>query len=752
MHRNARFPVQVLTLVLLSLAGPTRARAQDVVDAGRRIDWSQVGIPGGVPRRTTSCATLNPGATVDQINTAIATCPSGQVVYLNAGTYNLASGIDFDNHSGVSLRGAGPDQTKLVFSKSVNCSGMGGNVCIRNSKNDINWGGGPSNLANWTAGYAKGTTQLTLDSTTNLKVGSVLILDQLDDSDTDTAGIWICQTDNVCSDEGTGGGGRTGRAQTQITRVTAISDNTITISPGVEMPNWRAAQSPQAWWANTTLTMAGIEDLAIDHTASDERSGIFFFNAYNCWVKNVKSVNPNRNHVWFYLTASTVVRDSYFYGTKNAASQSYGVECYGGSDSLVENNIVQHVTAPLIDNGACSGTVYGYNYAIDDYYSVSPGWMMGSNLLHGAGSGMTLHEGNEGAGFEPDDVHGTHNFITALRNYFTGWETGKTAQTVPVNIYAFGRYLNLVGNVLGKAGYHDTYECNISGAGFDTAIYRLGEATQTAPSDALVKTTLLRWGNYDTVTGAVQWRASEIPSGLPQYANPVPVQQSVPNSYYLAGKPVWWPASMPWPAIGPDVTGGDGPGGHAYKNPAHACYDNTPKDSSGILDFNADKCYAANVLTVDAGFGDGATRDTVTADGRADAGAIADAAPVDNRPADLPATDADALADVGVPGKDSADGFAAADAVPDLAADAAGASTGDAAADMGGAAKADSAATLADVPVRDAPLFRDEVGTTGTGKASGCSCTVGNRERRNLVTALAPFALLALTSLRRRRS
>ena len=91
-----------------------------------------------------------------------------QVVYLNPGTYNLASGIDFDNHSNVTLRGAGPDQTKLVFAKSMNCSGMGGNICIRNSKNDINWGGGPSNLANWTAGYAKDTTQITLDSTKGL--------------------------------------------------------------------------------------------------------------------------------------------------------------------------------------------------------------------------------------------------------------------------------------------------------------------------------------------------------------------------------------------------------------------------------------------------------------------------------------------------------------------------------------------------------------------------------------------------------
>jgi len=48
---------------------------------------------------------------------------------------------------------------------------------------------------------------------------------------------------------------------------------------------------------------------------------------------------------------------------------------------------------------------------------------------------------------------------------------------------------------------------------------------------------------------------------------------------------------MPWPAIGPDVTGGQDPSGHVYANPAQVCYNNTPKDSNGILIFNADKCY-----------------------------------------------------------------------------------------------------------------------------------------------------------------
>src|SRR5262249_24123755 len=100
---------------------------------------------------------------------------------------------------------------------------------------------------------------------------------------------------------------------------------------------------------------------------------------------------------------------------------------------------------------------------------------------------------------------------------------------------------------------------------------------------------LMRWGNYDVKNGT-RWVASEVPSGLSQFANPVPSSQTLPVSFYLSAKPSWW-GTMPWPAIGSDVTGGMDATGHVYANPAQACYNKTSKDSAGILIFNADNCY-----------------------------------------------------------------------------------------------------------------------------------------------------------------
>src|SRR5207249_6587087 len=111
---------RLLTCLILLSVTPLAVRAQQwsgILDPSRAIDWSNAGIPGGIPNRTSICATLSPGATSSQINNAIASCPAGQVVFLNAGTYNIAGGINFAGHSNVTLRGAGPTQTILQRSE-----------------------------------------------------------------------------------------------------------------------------------------------------------------------------------------------------------------------------------------------------------------------------------------------------------------------------------------------------------------------------------------------------------------------------------------------------------------------------------------------------------------------------------------------------------------------------------------------------------------------------------------------------------
>ncbi len=122
------------------------------------------------------------------------------------------------------------------------------------------------------------------------------------------------------------------------------------------------------------------------------------------------------------------------------------------------------------------------------------------------------------------------------------------------------------------------------------------EKYSTMPNDLRVRSTIMRWGNYDTVNDATRWQPSEVPSSVSPYGNPVPSSQALPDSFYLTAKPAWF-GSVPWPAIGPDVSGGNlaGVGGHAYKIPAQLCFENVMHGSfsSGLLSFNAKNCYAA---------------------------------------------------------------------------------------------------------------------------------------------------------------
>ncbi len=610
----------LLFSLILLLMVPTTAYAQlwtGIIDPSRAIDWSKAGIPGGIPNRTTICATLNPGATSATINSAIASCPANQVVFLNAGTYSLSAGINFTGKSNVTLRGAGPDATIIDFTAGTSCGGNGGDICVGPST--LLWYGSPqvqpggSNAATWSGGYSKGTTQITLSNvgSAGISVGTALILDQANDT-SDTGGVYICDIANSCNQEGSNNrngriiGGVTHSLQ-QLVTVTAINGSSYTISPGLYANNWRAGQSPGAWWI-PAISQVGIEHMTVDHTnSSTGGAGIYLYSCHNCWVKDVKSLNANRNHVWLFYSAHDTVRDNYFYGTKNAASSSYGVEVYEASDHLIENNIFQHVTAPIMF-GQSAGTVVGYNYALDNYYTSSVNWLEASSATHNAGNEMNLFEGNELYSIECDTTWGTGGDITLFRNQLPGrGMNGATLTSLNTNsiiLMSHCRGYNIVGNALGTSAYHTTYEAfppnSVSSSSCDHTVYQWGwggtecgtNSNLGVPDDTLARSTSLRWGNYDTVNASVQWNPSEIPTAAVPFinGNSVPVDQNLPASFYLSSKPSWW-GTVPWPAIGPDVTGGPLTAGHAYAIPAQVCYNNSAKDSSGILTFNANNCY-----------------------------------------------------------------------------------------------------------------------------------------------------------------
>jgi len=577
----------------------TAQAATNIISTARSVDWSTAGA--SIATRTTVCSSLTASATAAQINTAIANCPAGQVVSLAAGNYTLSAGLLFQRDN-VTLRGAGSNATFLNITTTNACGGITARICVRgDTLNDLD---SPGNIANWTAGFAKGTSVITLSSVANLAVGSILMLDQVDDGTTDTGTIWIGDTAGVhcldCSSPSRGGN----RAQMQVVTVKAINGTSVTIEPPVIWPNFASAKSPQAFYPsnNAARTGVGIENMAIDSPDSGIAiaQSVTFYNTTSSWMKNVRMTHIGEKGIRIYQSTHITIRDSYFFdkqGTDSSqeGSESYGVDVFMGSMNLVENNIVEHITSPLMCESGVAN-VYAYNYTRDDFYKVSdPSWAQASSYNHGV-CAYNLYEGNTGFGFISDIVHSSNYFHTNFRNRYIGVESAFTLQTVPIHIYAANRYQNVIGNVLGTNSYHTRYESFPTDAtNCDRSIFAIGWGGNCGGGGLANKpdtrTSLFRWGNYDTVNDASRFLASEVPSAASNYPNAVPSDNILPSSLYLPGRPAYF-GSTPWPAIGPDVTGGPDStvGGHAHKIPALVCYESTPK-VSGVLAFNAATCY-----------------------------------------------------------------------------------------------------------------------------------------------------------------
>lgn len=697
-----------------------------ILDPSRAVDWSQAGIPGGIPNRTTVCQTVVPsgltGPTdMTNIQNAIAACAGkNEVVQLQAGTYTISQGLTFGQINQVTLRGAGPDKTKLVFTGVVGCNEHA-DVCIQGSSG---WSQNYSGSTTWTGGYSQGTSTITLGSTAGLSVGQMIILDQRDDSigilnsngaiesgttvtittskahgyiagqrvgiggvsvsgyngwytitavpssttfqytasapglsasgggysTVDTGGIFVNDVPDVTIDE-TGGIGRacpdsndpscaTGeisqRNQMEIKRITAISGNQVTIDPPLEMTNWRTSQSPGVWWVSNYDTEDGIENLTLDYTSDNGESfvtgGVVFFNCYECWAKNVRSIAGNRNHVWIEQSARTQVVDSYFFGTKAGAAKSYGVEAYGpDSDNVIQNNICQHVVACLMIGGDW-GSVYSYNYAVDSGYSPTD-WLIGMIFENHDFAGMDLFEGNDTDALNFDNVHGTGSSETTFRNRVRGQDTpAKVTPMLAVLDNSFNRAENFVGNILGTPGAETGYVTTGCSEPCTMGTFPVGYVwgldfqaeKSSVPNDPMAASSLLRWGNYDVVKAAVQWNSSEIPTTGITFVNgnPIPASHTLPNSLYLSGAPSFWQTKWgtpPFPAIGPDVTGGsapDGAGGYSYAIPAQLCYENTSDDPAYQKTFTVSTAtWSSGTATLTIGSNAVVSADTVTVSG-----------------------------------------------------------------------------------------------------------------------------------------
>jgi len=648
-------------IFILSLLG-TYARGQvwsGILDSSRAVDWTSAGVVGGIPSASwVQCgSTITPygssgtpqSATV--INSALAGCAALHYVQLGPGTFYLNSGIIMKPNT--VLRGAAGNATSIVFSGGYGCGGLGAQVCFVDSSGYYYGSAavapGGANSANWTGTnatngtYTQGATSIRLTSVGSSAIsnGQYIYLDQNNDNPATpstgfTSGLLICDNTSAtdgCSLEsgspgrcsvGAGtnpcGGGGVHRNLIQIVKVTAGCSSPctgagpfdVTITPGIYGKKWASGFNPGAWWSGNDMQNAGIENVNIDSTnvGTGTTYAIYFNNAFNCWVSGIRSLKANRAHVTLNPAAHITVQNSYFFGTQSTFATSYGVEGFINSDNLVANNIFQQVTAPII-LGPSTGSVFIYNFALHDTFG-TPTWMQQAFAWrHDAGAVYNLSEANTTNGYWEDVFHGTGGLNTAFRNYATGWEPGKTQETVPVQLFSYNRFENFIDNILGCKNttaafpgncgnpYHTIYITH-NGVGQAGSIYDTNagnhETSTLVLPDPYVTTSLFLWGNYDVVNNAQRFNSGEVPSSLSDgYANAVPASHAMPSSFFYSSAPSYFSPSIDrWPPLGADLSP------MVSTLPAQRCYNTIsngmdPAGTGGPYTFNPNTCYTATV-------------------------------------------------------------------------------------------------------------------------------------------------------------
>jgi hypothetical protein len=549
-------PVFVVSLACATISLTQASSVAEIIPASRRIDWSvgkTVGVPGGIPNRTTigknavTDYNADPTGARDStaaIQNAINNAGTEQVVYIPAGSYKISGNIT--PRSNVTLRGAGMGLTILKP------QGGGGNGTLQNSGD---WPV-PSPTITIMSGATKGSTSVTVTKSSGVAVHKLITISSIREP-------YMWHMGSSYGDGPSYNGLDKTRLLNSTHYVTSIRGNTINFTPPLPID---MANTPKITpWKSIILVGFGIEDITFDMKDSDAIAPIFLAQPYSCWIRGVEVANTRSRQMWFYQMVNCEIRECYVHDTIGTGPNHEGIDlalecCF----NLIENNICINGGKPAIQlgdwGGGCNGNVIGYNYIHNANIGSAP-VEYSISVNHGPHNLMNLVEGNVGQGVTSDGYFGSSSHNSFFRNYLSGDYPSNVDWPIAVQMCKWSYYTNFAGNVLGKSGAGQIYQA--SGSNYPNTVkvvWELGYPNtgntwysktytgaptnpgNTDPTDKLdsaVEGSMIRHGNFDYVTNKTTW-------------DPSIEDHNLPSSLYLSGRPAWW-GSSPWPPIGPDV-------------------------------------------------------------------------------------------------------------------------------------------------------------------------------------------------------
>jgi hypothetical protein len=518
----------------------------DIIPPNRRAIWQgNVGVPGGIPARTTIWKNIvtdlgaDPTGQVDAapiINSAIATCPTGQVVYMPAGTFKIATPIYPAAKSNFTLRGEGQGQTILHITTNT--------VPIYSS--GVQPWPPPTIGPAITAGATKGSNTITVLDASGFDVDALFTI-------TPETPIWAHYLNGFPDSDHFMGG---------MFKVRSKTSTTVTFDP--PLPFDFSGMNPISipWAGSTIIQGVGYESFTVELMDSIAGWAIELGSAWGCWIYDVEIAHAYTRETYSHEAVRCEYRHCYIHDAQAQGPNHEGMDFHSGSWNLVEDNIFVQAGAMAViweDAAPSLCNVIAYNYAT----GAAPGWWDVS-VNHGPHNMLNLIEGNVLDWYKDDGYFGSSSHNTLFRNRIRS----------QIALKHFSNYYNIVGNVLGTVSgpppgpwgiYNDAYEVEVPNytvwpiyelgypnIGNESFSGTFGPTTPpdyhmlpntldgTQQHDLNVKNTIIRHGNFDYVNNAVVW-------------DPNIADHTIPNSLYLAGQPAWW-GNLPWPPIGPDLT------------------------------------------------------------------------------------------------------------------------------------------------------------------------------------------------------
>ncbi|MCP4262756.1 MAG: hypothetical protein GY774_35405 [Planctomycetes bacterium] len=571
-------------------------------------DWSNAGIPGGIPTRVTICTTLSEtGDSTDRttaIQNALDGCGTDEVVYLNAGTYYTSGNISIPSNT--VLRGAGMDQTIIYRTGTTrNVFGFGA---------DLPWGTNNYTYDEWetlSSSVSKDDYSVTVSDSSGYD-GQLVVIAQGDGANpeiisTATAHKLRASAEWPANDKGSLG-------QTNI--VSSVDGNTINLV-GPLYYDYSTTYTASIGRAAIMCEDAGLEDLTIQRaeatvgdteTNDSEGAGTIWFNrAIYSWVKNVKIDKVAGPGFAFHRSYGCVMHGCWATEAWNYYSGGAGYQVSltnYATDCIIENNVLHQGTPNVHFSAGGTGSVFAYNYVDISVTNGGTDWAVYNVAGHRATPNMILFEGNNVSIMEHDMFWGNSIAFFHLRNHYDARQTiadfvGDLTPTSPagytpaqmaannrtaIHINSAAFRWSIVGNTLGQSG--DSYDggqsqctgagtsssqeapnndcCTGSGTGtcgYETEEHGEGPAIYRRDADVDEFTdSIIRHGNYDYYNNSVIW-CTEADTEKIANCQGTGIDQDLPDSLYLASKPSWWDDQSasgkcrPWPPIGPDVSG-----------------------------------------------------------------------------------------------------------------------------------------------------------------------------------------------------